>query len=162
MNKLEKLTKRISRLFNWIALAALSCMLLLVATDIIGSKVFGQPVPGAMDLTSLLGILLIGFSMPQTYLMGRHIKVDFVMTRLRPSLRKPLRSVSLILVTVFFACIVCRLFVYAQGLYSYGEKTMTIQVPLFPFAYALAISFFPMLLAVPLYLYRTWKGMEDE
>lgn len=162
MNKLEKFTSRISRTFNWIALAALTCMLLLVTADIIGSKIFGQPVPGTMDLISLLGVLLIGFSTPQAYLMGLHIKVDFVMMRMRPSFRKPLRTVSLALVMVFFMCIIWRLLIYAYELHAYGEKTMTIQVPLSPFAYALAASFFPMLFAIPLYLYRTWKELEDE
>ena len=133
-------------------------MLALVTVDIIGAKVFSFPVPGAMDLTSLLGLLLIGFSMTQTYRIERHIKVDFVMIRTPESLRKFLRCLSIGLCTLFFLFVVWRLFLYAHDLQVYGEKSLTVKIPLFPFAYALAVAFVPMLLAVPLKFYRVLKG----
>jgi TRAP-type C4-dicarboxylate transport system permease small subunit len=158
MRFLERLTERISRLFAGFALIALSAMLALVTVDIIGAKLFSFPVPGAMDLTSLLGLLLIGFSMTQTYRIERHIKVDFVMIRTPESLRKFLRCLSIGLCTLFFLFVVWRLFLYAHDLQVYGEKSLTVKIPLFPFAYALAVAFVPMLLAVPLKFYRVLKG----
>ncbi|MFZ7112854.1 MAG: TRAP transporter small permease [Desulfatiglandales bacterium] len=161
MNRLEKFTKQLSRWFNGFALVALTAMLGLVTADIIGAKVFSRPVPGAMDLTSLLALLLIGFSMTQTFIMGRHIKVDFVMMRLPHGLRKGLRCVSSGLCFVFFVFIVWRLFLYAHGLQVYGERSLTVKIILFPFGYALALAFVPMLLAVPIQLYRIWKGSDE-
>jgi TRAP-type transport system small permease protein len=158
MDKIEKFVERISRWFNGFALIALSVMLLLVTADIIGAKVFSRPVPGAMDLTSLLALLLIGFSMTETFIMGRHIKVDFVMMRAPHRLRRILRSLSLSLCFLFFLFIVWRLFLYAHDLQVYGERSLTIKIILYPFAYALAAAFLPMLFAVPIKLYRTWKG----
>jgi TRAP-type C4-dicarboxylate transport system permease small subunit len=161
MNLLERFADKVSRWFTGFALAALSAMLLLVTVDIIGAKVFSLPVPGAMDLTSLLGLLLIGFSMTQTYRIGRHIKVDFVMKRTPKALRKFLRCLSTGLCTIFFIFLVWRLFLYAHDLQVYGEKSLTVKIPLYPFAYALAVAFVPMLLAVPLQLYRTLKGRDE-
>ena len=161
MSFLERFTERISRLFAGIALIALSAMLLLVTADIIGAKVFSLPVPGAMDVTSLLGLLLIGFAMPQTYMMGRHINVDFVMVRTPKPLRKVLRCLSTALCILFFVFVVWRLFLYAHDLQVYGEKSLTVKIPLFPFAYALAVAFVPMLLTVPLKFYRTLKGYDN-
>ena len=54
------------------------------------------------------------------------------------------------MVTIFF--------LYAHDLQVYGEKSLTVKIPLFPFAYALAVAFVPMLLAVPLKFYRVLKG----
>jgi TRAP-type C4-dicarboxylate transport system permease small subunit len=161
MHLLERLTRHISRWFNGFALIALSAMLFLVTVDIIGAKVFSLPVPGAMDLTSLLGVLIIGFSMTQTYMKGRHINVDFLMIRTPKRLRRVLRCLSTCLCTLFFLFVVWRLFLYAHDLYVYGEKSLTVKIPLFPFAYALAVAFVPMLLAVPIQLYRTWKGSQE-
>ena len=158
MDKFEKIIEQTSRWFNGFALIALTLMLLLVTADIVGAKVFSRPVPGAMDLTSLLALLLIGFSMTQTFIMGRHIKVDFVMMRVPHRFRRILRSLSLSLCFLFFVFIVWRLFLYAHDLQMYGERSLTIKVILYPFAYALAVAFLPMLLAVPIKLYRTWKG----
>jgi TRAP-type C4-dicarboxylate transport system permease small subunit len=161
MHLLEILTRHISSWFNGLALIALSAMLFLVTVDIIGAKIFSLPVPGAMDLTSLLGLLIIGFSMTQTYLKGRHITVDFLMILAPKRLRRVLRSLSMLLCTLFFLFVVWRLFLYAHDLQTYGEKSLTVKIPLFPFAYALAAAFVPMLLAVPIQLYRIWKGSQD-
>ena len=106
MHLFERLTRHISRWFNGFALIALSAMLFLVTMDIIGAKVFSLPVPGAMDLTSLLGVLIIGFSMTQTYRKGRHITVDFLMIRTPKRLHRVLRCLSTCLCTIFFLFVV--------------------------------------------------------
>jgi len=158
MQLLEKITRYISRWFNGIALAALSAMLFLVAVDVIGAKLVSRPVSGAMDLASLLGLLIIGFSMTETYLKGRHITVDFVIIRTNKRLRNVLRSLNTVLCMVFFVFVTWRLFLYAHDLYVYGEKSLTVRIPLYPFAYALGVAFVPMLLAFPVHLYLKWKG----
>lgn len=162
MDRLERFVRELSRWFSGFALIALMAMLVLVSADIVGAKVFSSPVQGAMDLTSLLAVLLIGFSTTETFLAGRHIKVDFVMLLLPPRLRRVLRCLSLILCLVFFALLVWRLFLYAHDLQSYGEQSLTVKIALYPFAYALALAFVPMLLAVPVQIYRTWKGPDRE
>jgi TRAP-type C4-dicarboxylate transport system permease small subunit len=160
MDKLERFMKKLSLWFNGFALIALTAMLIVITMDIIGAKVFSRPVPGAMDVTSLLAVLLIGFSMTQTFVMGRHIKVDFVTRRLPRGLSRVLRSISSALCLLFFLIVVWRLFLYAHDLQSYGEKTLTVKISLFPFAYALAVAFTPMLLAVLIQLYNNWKGSD--
>ncbi|MFO7599126.1 MAG: TRAP transporter small permease [Candidatus Desulfacyla sp.] len=136
-------------------------MLFLVAVDVIGAKVLSLPVSGAMDLTSLLGLLIIGFSMTQTYMEGRHITVDFLIIRANKRLRNVLRCLNAVLCMIFFLFVVWRLFLYAHDLQMYGEKSLTVKIPLFPFAYALGVAFVPMLLAVPIQLYRKWKGSRE-
>lgn len=158
MRKLEIWTIRISAWFNVVAMVALSAMLAIVAADIIGSKFFSRPVSGAMDFSSLLSVIIIGFSMTQTYLLGRHIKVDFMMALFPEVLKKIFRSITASLCFVFFVLIVWRMFICAHNLQVYGEKSLTVKIPIYPFAYALAVAFIPMLLALPIQLYKIWKG----
>lgn len=161
MNNLERFTKQLSRWFNGIAMVALSAMLVLVTADILGGKALGMPVPGAMDLTSLFGLLIIGFSTTETHIMGRHIEVDFVTMRLSKRLRKILRSISTILCILFFTAAVWRISKYAYGLQAYGEASLTVKIPLAPFAYALAAAFTPMVLVLIIQLYYILKGLDE-
>jgi TRAP-type C4-dicarboxylate transport system permease small subunit len=158
MKKIELFAKRISVVSNGIALVALTVMLILVTVDIVGSKIFSKPVPGAMDVTSLLGILVIGFAMTQSYRMGRHIKVDFVTALLPDAVAKVIRFVSLCLCIIFFIFVVWRLFLYANDLWEYGEKSLTVKIPLYPFAYALAVAFLPLLVVIPIQITKIWKS----
>jgi TRAP-type C4-dicarboxylate transport system permease small subunit len=157
MKKLEVFIERISSWFNWIALVALSVMLIIVTIDIVGSKVFSMPLPGAMDLTSLLCVLVIGFAMPLSYRMGRHIKVDFISNLCPAFIQRVMRSISFFLCTVFFILVFWRIFAYANDLLEYGERSITIKLPLYPFGYALALAFLPLLVMVPVQLINLWK-----
>ena len=158
MAAMQRYLNKIESWFSGVALVALTCMLVIVATDIVGSKLFSTPVPGAMDLVSLLGVLVIGFSMPQSYRKGRHIKIDFVTNLMPLGLRKVVRSFSLILCQVFFALIVWRMFLYAHDLWIHGEKSLTVKISVFPFVYALSVAFVPLLVIVPVQLLNLWKG----
>ena len=157
MNKIDSLMERISYWFEWIALAALTAMLILVTLDILGGKILSRPVPGAMDLTSLLSLLIIGFSMPGAYRKGRHIKVDFVAVLLHKRILKVTRFFSFSLCWLFFFFITWRMFLYAHDLLEYGEKSLTVKIPLYPFGYALSVAFLPLLVIVPLKLVKLCK-----
>jgi len=161
MKSLEKLARLISTGFNWVALAALGIMLAIVSANIVGAKFLSKPFPGAMDLLSLLGLVVIGFSAAQTYLMGRHIKVDFVSILLPLRIRKIVRFVSTSLCMLLFLTAVWRLLLYARDLQINGETSMTINIPLSPFAYALGIAFIPMVMLLCVQLYQVCKGENE-
>lgn len=160
MERIEKITRLISSLFNWVALSALAAMLLIVTADIIGAKIFSRPLRGAMDLVSLVGLLLIAFSVTQTFLMGRHIKVDFVSILLPYIFRKIIRIASSIICLLFFTIATWRIFAYAYYFQTRGDSSLTVNIPLAPFAYALGVAFMPMLMALLVQTYNAWKGRE--
>ncbi len=161
MKWLELLARRISIGFNWVALAALGLMLAIVSADIVGAKFLGKPFPGSMDTVSLLGLVLIAFSTAQTYLMGRHIKVTFISVLLPPRIRKIVRCVSMSLCLLLFLTAVWRLLLYARDLQGYGETSMTVNIPLAPFAYALGIAFIPVVMVLCVQLVQVWKGQDE-
>lgn len=160
MNALEILTRQLSQWFNWIALAALTVMLGLVTVDIVGAKIFRQPVPGAMDLTSLLGLVVIAFAVAQTQLAGRHITVDFLTLRLPKSLQIIVRSISTLFCLFFFAVVIWRLFMHARDMQTLGDASLTVNIPLAPFAYGLAVAFVPMLFVLMIRFYHIIKGAD--
>jgi TRAP-type C4-dicarboxylate transport system permease small subunit len=161
MKRFERITGWISAGFNGVALAALGLMLIVVSADIVGAKFLSKPVPGAMDILSLLGLVVIGFSTSETYLKGRHIKVTFISMLLPPRIRKAIRLVSTSLCVLLFAAAVWRLLVYAKDMQVYGESSMTVNIPLAPFGYALGTAFIPVVIILCIQLYRVLKGEEE-
>lgn len=158
MDRLENIAKAFSRWLTLAALVALSALLALVAADILGTKLAARPVPGAMDLASLLSLLLISLATTHTQLLGRHIRVEFLSLLLPPGPRRWMRVVSILLTLLFFLLADWRLFVYARELQVSGESSMTANIPFAPFAYALAVSFLPMILLLIAQLGRALKG----
>jgi TRAP-type C4-dicarboxylate transport system permease small subunit len=161
MNAFERFTRRLSQWFNWIALAGLTVMLGLVTVDIVGAKVFRLPVPGAMDFTSLLGLVVIAFAVAQTQIMGRHITVNFLTLRLPKRIRIIMRSISTLLCILFFAVIIWRAFMHARDMQVLGDASLTVKIPLSPFGYGLAIAFVPMLLILLIHFYYIVKGVDE-
>jgi TRAP-type C4-dicarboxylate transport system permease small subunit len=139
-------------------MAALVSMLGLVTADIVGAKALRMPVSGAMDLSSLLALLAIAFSTAQTHRMGRHIKVDFVTVLLPEKVREIIRFISTSLCVLFFATALWRSVLCAGGMRTHHEASLTVKIPLAPFAYALALAFLPMILVLLLELRSIAKG----
>lgn len=150
-----------SKWFNWVALCGLTVMLGLVTVDIVGAKVFKLPVPGAMDFTSLLGLVVIAFAVAQTQLLGRHITINFLTIRLPKRIRIIIRSISTLLCILFFAVIIWRSFMNARDMHILGDASLTVKMPLWPFGYGLAIAFVPMLLILLIKFYYIVKGVDE-
>ena len=161
MNAFERFTRRLSQWFNWVALAGLTVMLGLVTVDIVGAKVFRLPVLGAMDITSLLGLVVVAFAVAQTQLMGRHITVNFLTIRLPKHIRLIMRSISTLLCILFFAVVIWRAFIHARFMHVVGDASLTVNIPLSPFAYGLTIAFVPMLLILLIKFYYIVKGVDE-
>lgn len=58
MKKTVKVIEKITEVFNFIAIAALACMLLLVCANVVMRYIFKNPIPGTYELTQALMICL--------------------------------------------------------------------------------------------------------
>lgn len=146
MNAFEKFTKLLSGWFNWVALIALVAMLALVAVDIIGAQFFKFPVPGGVELVSFLGVTIASFAIAQTYVLHRHIQVDFVIMRLPEQAKRVLACISRLFSMVLFALVIWRTLIYAHDLQIAGEVSLTLKVPFVPFVYGVALACIPLFL----------------
>ena len=153
----ESVLRKTSIWFNWVALGALTIMLGLITADIVGAKFFRHPVPGAMDMVSLLGAILTAFSATETQIQGRHIDVDFLVVRLSGSLQKALACVKDFICSALFALVIWRCFRYGYTFTITGEVSPTQRIPLAPFAYAIALACVPMFLVFMVTFYRSLR-----
>ena len=161
-SKFEKFNRRISEWFEWVGLAGLLVMMVITCVDVIGAKVFKSPILGALDIVQLCQIVAIGFAVSMTLIVGRHIQVEFFFDLLRRRVQAVISPIILLIVFVFFIVIIWQVIVLGYSFQTSGEYTATAYIPLYPFAYGLALAFVPVCLVLLVEFFKSFKQKEDK
>ncbi len=120
--------------------AMASCVLLTVADVILRS--FRRPILGTYELVGMLAAIMVGFALPQTSRTQGHVIMDMLTRRLSLGWWKGFHILTRILGILFFAIICWNLWVMGKDFLDSGEGSTTLQIPLYPVTYALAICCF--------------------
>jgi TRAP-type C4-dicarboxylate transport system permease small subunit len=141
-DRFERIARTLSKWLNWIAGAGLTVMLLLVVGDIIGIKIFSNPIPGGIEMVAFMNVVGIGFAIAYTQVLRGHIQVDFLVMKLPRIPRASLEAFTSFLGMAFFVILAWRSWDYARVLQASGEVSMTQRIPFYPFVFGLAFSYF--------------------
>ena len=141
MDGILKMVLRLSKWSSIIGELALTFMMLLTVSDVI-LRSFKRPIVGTYELVSLSGAVAIGFSVPITSWMRGHVNVDLLTARLSQKMRTLFSVATRCLVIILFLVMSWRLTNYGMDLHRVKEVSMTLQMPFYPVAYGLGISFF--------------------
>lgn len=120
---------------------ALAGSMFLTVSDVI-LRSFKRPIVGTYELVGLLGALVIGFSLPQTSRVKGHVLMDFLTGSLPTGAQRVLHVLTRILGVGLFAIIGWNLWLLGDDFRKSGEVTLTLQLPLYPVAYSIAICCF--------------------
>ena len=162
LDKFEKFNRRLSGWFEWIGLAALLVMMLITCIDVIGAKVFKSPILGALDVVQLSQIVAIGFAASMTLIVGRHIQVEFFFDLLPRRVQAVISPIILLIVLLFFIVIIWQIGVLGYSFQASGEYTATAYIPLYPFAYAVALAFIPVCLVLLVEFLKSFKQRAEK
>jgi TRAP-type C4-dicarboxylate transport system permease small subunit len=146
IERIERFTTTISKWLNWAAGIGLVGMLGLIVADVIGIKLFNNPIPGAIEMVAFLGVVITAFAIAYTYVLRGHIKVEFLVMRLPTRVQAIIASLVFLLGIILFALLAWRSYEYGRVLQVTGEVSMTQGIPFFPFVYALAFCCIPVCL----------------
>jgi TRAP-type C4-dicarboxylate transport system permease small subunit len=138
MSSFSSTTMKLSRAMNLVGGVVLVLMMMLTVSDVV-VRIFWKPILGTYEMVALAGALVIGFAIPKTSLDDAHVYVDFVVTGGSPKVRKVFRIITKFLGFVLFALLAINLILKGGELYRAQEVTLTVHVPLFPFAYAMGL-----------------------
>ena len=144
--KFEKFNRRLSGWIEWIAVVALLALASVTVIDVVGAKLFLKPLFGAMDAAMLFQIVAVAFAAGITQIIGRHVRVEFLMRMLPERARPIIDSFIFLILFIIFILIVWRSFVLGQSLQASHEVSLTARIPLFPFAYGIALGIIPICL----------------
>ena len=161
-DKFEKFSRRLSGWCEWLGLAALLVIMLITCIDVVGSKVFRSPLLGALDIVQLSQIVAISFAAGMTLILGRHIQVEFFYNILPRRAQAVLDSVVPLLSLALFIVIIWRLWVLGRSFHTTGEYTATAYIPLYPFAYAIALACIPVCLILLLEFFKSLTKREQK
>ena len=173
MIRFESGVKKTSEYMSLIAGGAIIIMMLLSTADVLlrlGVPLFSKfegwfssflkPIPGTYELVSFLGTVAAAFAMAHTSIRGGHVSVSLV-TRLLPKrVRNIIRLITNSLAFIFFGLLCWRSILYAEELRFYGEVSMTLQLPYYPFIYGVAFASFAMSVVLITYLMNDIKELK--
>ncbi len=148
MDRFDRFNSLVSTLFEWIGLAALLLMMLITCLDVIGSKLFLRPVPGSIDIVMLSQLVAISFVAASALLCGRHVYVEFFVTLLPERARDIVDCIMYFLSLTLFVIIAWRLSAYGLSLLNGEEVSPTARIPLYPFAFGIALASIPVSLVI--------------
>jgi TRAP-type C4-dicarboxylate transport system permease small subunit len=159
LNNFERFNRALNRRLSWIGIAGLLVLTGITCVDIVGSKLFLAPVPGSVDIVGLSQIIAIAFTGGITKIMGQHVRVEFFVDMMPRRAQRIVNSIISFLLLAFFLALVVRTFALGMSLQAGGHSSLTARIPLYPFAYALAIAFIPLCL---LYLFDFIRSATEE
>jgi TRAP-type C4-dicarboxylate transport system permease small subunit len=158
VNQLDKVTSSFSRSLEWVGVIGILMMFLTNFIDVVGSKLFLWPFPGSVEIISFSQIVAIAPAIAFTLLIGRHIRVEFILDRFPKRIRAAISSISSFLSLILFALILWQSYLYGVSLQKSGEIGSTSFIPFYPFAYFIAFCSIPVCLA---FLIEVFKSLNE-
>jgi TRAP-type C4-dicarboxylate transport system permease small subunit len=147
LNQIDKFTRGFSRSLEWVGVIGILLMFLVNFIDVVGAKLFTWPFPGATEVISFSQIVAIAPAIAFALLLGRHIRVEFIIDRFPKRVRAAISSISSFFSFVLFLLILWQSYLYGQSLQKAGEIGSTSHLPFYPFAYLIAFCCIPVCLA---------------
>jgi TRAP-type C4-dicarboxylate transport system permease small subunit len=145
--RLEQWVAKAADLFNWVAAAAVAGMMVLTCLDIV-LRLFRHPIPGTYEMVGFLGAVFAAFSLGYTSVNRGHIAVDFLVQKLSVRTQNWVDGINALICSVFFGFLARQCLVYAADLKTFGEVSMTLQMPIYPFVYGIGAGCFLLTLVL--------------
>ena len=135
-----KYLTRAGKGFNVIACAAVVAMMLLSTLDVV-LRLFGKPIPGTYELVGFLGTIIVSFALAFTSMEKGHIAVEILVAKLPQRAQFAIESFTHFASFLIFGLIAYQAFIYALDIKKSGEVSLTLQMPVYPFIFGMAIGF---------------------
>lgn len=133
--------EKLSKGLHYVAAVILFLMMMLTVVDVV-FRSFGKPLTGTYELVAIMGALVIGFATCQTIWNKGHVAVDFLLEHRSEPVKNLILICTRIVGIITFALLSLYLVFKGNHLYRSQEVTLTLNIPQYPAAYALAFCFF--------------------
>ncbi len=136
----SKYLTRAGKGFNVVAGIAIILMMLLSVSDVV-LRLFGKPIPGAYEVVGFLGTVVVSFALGFTSLEKGHIAVELIFRRLPQRVQLAIEAFTNFISSLIFGLIAYQAFIYALDIRKSGEVSSTLQMPIYPFIFGMALGF---------------------
>ncbi len=132
------LRRVLEALCGTLAASALFGIMWLTLVDVAGRKAISTSVPGSLELTELLMVLVIFAGLPLVSLRGEHVVFDSLDPMLKAWVRRAQGLVVDLLCAAALAGVAWLMWVKAGNMLAYGDTTAQLKIPQGPFVYAMS------------------------
>ena len=146
MESVRKWTARLSAWSEWIGVAGIIVMVVVICADVLGAKLFLLPVPGSTEIVELAQVATIAFAVAATQLHKGHISVEMFYLKMPPRAQALIRAVTSCLGLILFVVLAYQGIKLGNSFRAANEVTATVQIPFYPFAYGFALAMVPVVL----------------
>lgn len=121
--------------------AAIILMMLSVSADILARKFLGKPIPGVVETNELLMVIIIFMGLGVTQILGKNVRMDAVIVRLRPGIQHGLYLLTTLIVLSLVSLLVWQTAAEAIESISMREfRFGSIPFPMWPSKLALPVG----------------------
>lgn len=141
-DRLGSVVRPVTRVLNAFGTSLALVMILVVAFNVISRGLFNKPFVGTVELEEIMLVLLVFFGIAYTHAQKRHISVDFVTGRFSERLQNFFGTVTSFGCTILFFVMSWQSLVLSGTYYQKGVASLSMQIPLFPVLWVIALGFF--------------------
>jgi TRAP-type C4-dicarboxylate transport system permease small subunit len=132
------LKRLLEALCGAVAATALFAIMALTLVDVSGRKAISTSVPGSLELTELLMVVVIFAGLPLVSLRGEHVVFDSLDPLLEKAVRRAQGLVVDLLVAVLLAGMAWLVWQKAAQMAELGDTTASLKIPQAPFVYLMS------------------------
>jgi len=133
------LKRTLEALCGTLAAVALFAIMWLTLADVAGRKALSTSLPGSLELTEMLMVLVIFAGLPLVSLRGEHVVFDSLDPLLERWVRRSQGVVVELLCAAALAGVAWLMWVKAGNMMAYGDTTAQLHIPQGPFVYAMSV-----------------------
>ncbi len=152
---------RVERIMRNIAAVCLLGMALVTGADVLLRGALNTPIFGSEEIVGILGIIVVGFSLPYAHYQKSHIGVEILVRRFSRQTRRRIKLVTDTATLGLIGIVAWRMFLYAQSQAETGEVSMNLELPEYQVIYVLAFGFLIYTFCLLGDIVKFFKGSED-
>lgn len=131
--------KLLATLCGLLAATALFAIMALTLVDVTGRKLASASVPGSLELTELLMVVVIFAGLPLVSMKGEHVVFDSLDPWLPPLLRRVQQAVVDLACAAALGGLAWLMWTKAAQMAEYGDVTAQLQLALPPFVRLMSV-----------------------
>ncbi|PKN32913.1 MAG: TRAP transporter small permease [Deltaproteobacteria bacterium HGW-Deltaproteobacteria-19] len=124
---------------NYVACAGIVAMMLLTCADVL-LRIARHPIPGTYEVVGFLATVVTAFALGQTSVDRGHIAVEFFTSKLPVRWQTYIDGLEAAVGAALSGLLAWQSAVYARDLQASGEVSLTLAMPISPFALGIAVG----------------------
>ena len=131
--------KKIETVCGVVSAIALFSIMALTFFDVGGRKLLSNSIPGSLEMTELLMVLVIFAALPLVSLKGEHVVFDSLDGFLKPAFQKIQRAMVHVLCAAAMLGLAWLMWSTGSDFQGSGETTAQLHIPKHPFIYGMSV-----------------------